>query len=80
MDIAVKRMASPKDYLDRMHLYGGAVYGLSLAAGPGAQFTAKTPIHGSLQAGKTAYPGYGVGPAAMSGIFAAEALMKTVSL
>ena len=80
MDIAVKRIVSPKDYQDRMHLHGGAVYGLSLAASSGAQFPPKTPIHGLFQAGQTAYPGYGAGPAAMSGVFAAEALMKTVSL
>jgi phytoene desaturase len=78
MDISVKRVQSPKDYPERMHLFGGALYGLSPAADPRAQFPHKTPIEGLLQAGQTTYPGYGVGTAAMSGVFAAEALMKTV--
>jgi phytoene desaturase len=78
MDIAVKRVQSPKDYRERMHLFGGALYGLSPAADPRAQFPHKTPIEGLFQAGQTTYPGYGVGTAAMSGVFAAEPLMKTV--
>ncbi len=78
MDIAVKRILSPKDYRDSMHLFGGAVYGLSPAADPMAQFKHKTPIEGLFQAGQTTYPGFGVGPATMSGIFAAESLMRTV--
>lgn len=78
MDIAVKRILSPKDYQDSMHMFGGAVYGLSPAADPRAQFPHKTSIEGLFQAGQTTYPGFGVGPAILSGIFAAEALMKTV--
>lgn len=78
MNIAVKRVQSPRDFRDRMHLFGGAVYGLSPAADPRTQFPHKTPIEGLFQAGQTTYPGFGVGTAAMSGIFAAEALMKTV--
>ena len=78
MDIVVRRVMSPKDYRDRMNLFGGAVYGLSPGADPTAQFPHKTPVEGLFQAGQTTYPGYGVGPATMSGIFAAEALMKTV--
>jgi len=34
-------------------------------------------INGLYQAGQTTYPGYGVSSAAMSGILAAEALIKT---
>lgn len=64
-------------YRDRMHLFGGAVYGLSPGASPAARFPHATPVQGLFQAGQTTYPGYGVGPATMSGIFAAEALMKT---
>jgi phytoene desaturase len=76
LDIVVKRVLSPKDYRDKMHFYKGAIYGLSPAVDPGALFPHKSPISGLYQAGQTTYPGYGVAPAAMSGIFAAERLMK----
>ncbi|MEF3696996.1 phytoene desaturase family protein [Desulfolutivibrio sp.] len=77
MDIAVTRVISPYEFQSRLHLYNGSVYGLSPAAGPMAQFPQKTAIHGLYQAGQTTYPGYGIGPAAMSGILAAEALLAT---
>ncbi len=80
IDIAVKRVISPKDFQDTMHLYKGAAYGLSPASYPRALFPHNPQIHGLYQAGQTTYPGYGVGAAAMSGIFAAEALMKTVGI
>jgi phytoene dehydrogenase-like protein len=77
MDVAVQRVVSPRDYRDTMHLFGGAVYGISPAADPRAQFPHQTPIAGLFLAGQTTYPGYGVGPAMLSGILAAEALMKS---
>jgi phytoene dehydrogenase-like protein len=77
INIAVKRVLSPKDFQDRMHFYKGALYGLSPAADPRTLFPHNPPIAGLYQAGQTTYPGYGLGPAAVSGIFAAEALMKT---
>lgn len=77
INIAVKRVLSPKDFQDKMHFYKGALYGLSPAADPRTLFPHNPPIAGLYQAGQTTYPGYGLGPAAMSGIFAAEALMKT---
>lgn len=76
MDVAVKRVLSPRDYEERMHMFAGAVYGLSPAADPRTQFPHKTPIEGLFQAGQTTYPGFGVGTAVMSGVFAAEALIK----
>ena len=76
MDIVVKRVLSPKDFEDRMHLYKGAVYGLSAAADLKAQFPHASQIPGLYQAGQTTYPGFGVAPAAMSGIIAAETLLK----
>ncbi|HLO18730.1 MAG TPA: NAD(P)/FAD-dependent oxidoreductase [Anaerolineales bacterium] len=80
IDIAVKRVRCPKDFQDRMHLYKGATYGLSPAASPKAQFQHVSPIRGLYQAGQTTYPGFGVSPAAMSGILAAETLMRTAKL
>lgn len=75
LDIATARVVSPRDYRDSLHLFGGAVYGLSLAAKPTAQFAHRTSIHGLFQAGQTTYPGYGTSTALWSGIFAAEALL-----
>jgi phytoene desaturase len=76
IDVAVKRVLSPRDFQARMHLYKGAIYGLSPAADLRAHFPHASQIPGLYQAGQTTYPGYGVGPAAMSGIFAAETLLK----
>jgi phytoene desaturase len=67
----------PKDFQDRMHLYKGAVYGLSPTADLRAYFPYDSPISGLFQAGQTTYPGYGVSSAAMSGILAAETVMRT---
>lgn len=75
INIAVQRVRSPRDFQDQMHLYKGAAYGLSPTADFSAQFPHVSPISGLFQAGQTTYPGYGVSSAAMSGIFAAEALM-----
>ena len=76
LDIAVSRVRSPKDFQDTMHLYAGALYGLSPAVTPREQFPHASPIPGLFLAGQTTFPGYGVGTAMMSGIFAAEALMR----
>jgi phytoene dehydrogenase-like protein len=75
IDIAATRVRSPKDFRDSMHLYQGALYGLSPAATPREQFPHAAGIPGLFLAGQTTYPGYGVGAAMMSGIFAAEALL-----
>jgi phytoene desaturase len=76
LDIAAKRVLSPKDFQVRMHLYKGAVYGVSPAADLRVQFPHASQIPGLYQAGQTTYPGFCVAPAAMSSIFAAETLMK----
>jgi phytoene dehydrogenase-like protein len=39
LDIKVKRVRSPKDFQTEMHLYGGALYGLSPATSPLNQFS-----------------------------------------
>ena len=80
MDIVAQRVLSPRHYQDHMHLYHGAAYGLSPAADPRAQFPHQTAISGLYHAGQTTFPGCGVGPAAMSGVFAAEALMNAVAV
>ena len=77
IEVAVKRIRSPKDFTEQMHLYKGAIYGISPAADPKAQFPHKSPIKGLFHAGQSTYPGFGTGLAAMSGIFAAKALIKS---
>jgi phytoene desaturase len=45
---------------------------------PREQFPHTTPLAGLFLAGQTTFPGYGVGAAMMSGIFAAEALRASL--
>ncbi|MCK6568519.1 MAG: NAD(P)/FAD-dependent oxidoreductase [Chloroflexi bacterium] len=75
LDIAVKRVSSPKEFRNNLNLYRGAVYGLSPQVAPWNHFPHQTPIRGLYQTGQTTYPGYSVGRAATSGILTAEALM-----
>jgi phytoene dehydrogenase-like protein len=63
IDVAVKRVISPKDFQVRMPLSTGVCFSHSCT------------VPGLYQAGHGTYPGYGVAPAAMSGILAAEALL-----
>lgn len=63
LDIAVKRMVSPKDFRNNLNLYRGAVYGLSPQVAPWNHFPHRTPINGLYQTGQTTYPGYSVGRA-----------------
>ncbi len=75
IDIAVKRVRSPKDFRDQMHCFQGALYGLSPAAEPRSQFAHKSPISGLYLAGQTTFPGYGIPTSMVSGILAAEAVI-----
>jgi phytoene dehydrogenase-like protein len=78
IQIAARRMLSPRYYRDRLHLYRGAVYGVSPAADPRSLFPHKSCIPGLYLTGQSTYPGYGVCMAAMSGIFAAESLLSGI--
>ena len=80
IDIAESRILSPKAFQNDIHLYGGALYGLSPVAGPAALFKHRTPIGSLYQTGQTAWPGFGVVGAGMSGVFAAAALIGAVTL
>jgi len=75
IDIAVRRVLSPKEFQDGAHLYAGALYGLSPIAGPAVLFKHRNPIRGLYQAGQTTWPGFGVVSAGLSGVFAADALL-----
>ncbi|MBN2387535.1 MAG: NAD(P)/FAD-dependent oxidoreductase [Anaerolineales bacterium] len=79
LEIAVQRVRTPQQFQDEMHLYQGALYGLSPAVGPLGMFPYKTGIPGLYLAGQTTYPGFGVTPAAVSGILSAEALVGSGS-
>jgi phytoene desaturase len=75
IDIATRRIRSPKEFQDDTHLYAGALYGLSPIASPTALFKYRGPVRGLYLAGQTTWPGFGVASAGMSGIMAAEALI-----
>jgi phytoene desaturase len=76
INIAVRRILSPKEFQEGAHLYAGAMYGLSPLGGPAAMFKHRSPIRGLYQAGQTTWPGFGIASAGMSGVFAAEALIR----
>lgn len=75
IDIAVRRILSPKEFQNDAHLYAGALYGLSPLANPATLFKHRSPIRGLYQAGQTTWPGFGVASAGLSGVMAAEALI-----
>ncbi len=76
IDIAVQRILSPKEFQNSTHLYAGALYGLSPLASPSTLFKYRSPIRGLYQAGQTTWPGFGVASAGMSGVLAAQALLR----
>jgi phytoene desaturase len=77
IEVAVKRVLSPRQYQDQLRLYQGAIYGLSPVEGIMGLFSHKTPIQGLFLAGQGTYPGFGIPSSALSGIYAAEALLST---
>jgi phytoene dehydrogenase-like protein len=76
LDIAVRRIRTPKVFRDQMLLYEGAFYGLAPTAGPRSQYAHATSIPGLYQAGQTTHPGFGIGPSILSGIFASECVTR----
>lgn len=76
LDIAVRRVRGPREFEQGLHLYDGALYGLSPAARPDQQFPHETPLPGLFLAGQTTSPGFGVATSLFSGVFAADALLK----
>lgn len=79
LDIAARRIVSPREFESDVGLYEGALYGISPVAGPGALFAHRTPIRGLYQAGQTSWPGFGVAPSGWSGVMAADALLEEMA-
>jgi phytoene desaturase len=75
LDIALTRSRTPEDFENEMNLYKGAIYGISPDS-PLALFSHRTPIGGLFQTGQTTFPGFGVTPAAASGILCADEVLK----
>lgn len=80
VDIAVRRILSPKEFQNDRHLYAGALYGLAPLADPATLFEHRCAIRALYQAGQTTWPGFGVASAGLSGVMAAEALMRDAGL
>jgi phytoene dehydrogenase-like protein len=78
LDVAVRRVRGPEQFKTELHLFDGALYGLSPAVNPIALFSQRTAIRGLFLAGQTTYPGYGVSAATMSGVLAAEQIAAEV--
>jgi phytoene desaturase len=76
LKIDARRVIDPKDFALSRHLYEGALYGIAPGVTPDKFFPHRTPVHGLYLAGQTTFPGYGVPSATLSGIQAADALIR----
>ena len=76
LEIAVSRVRSPRDFLGQLRLHQGAVYGISPTVGVMGLFSHRSPIPGLFLGGQTTYPGFGIPTSALSGIYAADALLS----
>lgn len=76
MSIESIRVLDPRDFAQDLHLHEGALYGIAPGAPPSAFFPHRAGIRGLYLGGQTTFPGYGVPSAILSGIQAAEALLR----
>ena len=74
--IVAKRVVGPVDFMRRRHLYEGALYGLAPGAKPGDFFPRRMGGTDLYLAGQSTYPGYGVPPAILTGVHAADAVIR----
>ncbi|CAM5180140.1 4,4'-diapophytoene desaturase (4,4'-diaponeurosporene-forming) [Castellaniella defragrans] len=72
-----QRVLSPSDFAHTRNLHGGALYGLSPGTKPVDFFPRYAGLDGLYLAGQTTYPGYGVPPAMLSGLHAADAVLMS---
>lgn len=68
------RTLDPPAFAAQRFLYEGALYGVAPGVAPDRLFPHRTPVAGLHLAGQSTFPGYGVGPALVSGIQAAALL------
>jgi phytoene desaturase len=78
MSVESVRVLDPRDFARDRHLHEGALYGIAPGAPPTAFFPHRAGIRGLYLGGQTTFPGYGVPSAILSGIQAAEALLRDV--
>lgn len=76
LSVETLRLMDPGHYAHDRHLYEGALYGMAPGVPPNTFFPHRTPLTGLYLGGQTTFPGYGVAPALLSGIQAAEALLR----
>lgn len=76
--IVRQRVLGPSDYVHERHLYEGALYGLAPGAKPTEFFPRQAGLDGLYLAGQTTFPGYGVPTALLSGLHAADAVMRAM--
>lgn len=76
LQVETRRVVDPPDFARSRHLYEGALYGIAPGATPDKFFAHRTAVRGLYLAGQTTFPGYGVPSAMLSGIQAADALIR----
>ena len=76
LSIKCIRVMDPHDFARRRHLHEGALYGIAPGTTPDKFFPHRSGLCGLYLGGQTTFPGYGVPSAILSGIQAAEALLK----
>ncbi len=74
--VLARRILAPGDFARERHLYKGALYGLSPGLKPADYFPRRVGSTGLYLAGQTTWPGYGVPPAMLSGLHAADAILN----
>ncbi|MBM3122760.1 MAG: NAD(P)/FAD-dependent oxidoreductase [Chloroflexi bacterium] len=78
-EVVVRRVRSPLEFESELGLSGGGIYGVDPSAGFPALFPQRTPIEGLYLAGQSCFPGFGVPMAAISGIHAANLILKDLA-
>lgn len=76
LHVDTRRVLDPQDFAHSRHLYEGALYGMAPGVTPDKFFPHRAPVPGLFLAGQTTFPGYGVPSATLSGIQAANALLR----
>lgn len=76
LSVKTMRVIDPIGFRDRHYLHEGALYGVAPGAPPPQLFPHRSGIDGLYLAGQTTFPGYGVATVILSGLQAAEALLR----